>query len=276
MPQQALPQANATLPLDPRTLGRPVHLLPRLAESLREAFNEALRLQLNRRYRSQYQVSDLGFQPLEGVPAAGRWLLGKGAAGVLGCRIDRPLVLAVMAQRYGATPDADANPPETSSEERVQAWLSRLLLEPLQTLLLAPAEPAPLGELQAQMAPQLPAGSWLLRLNLREPGQGLASKLVLALAPAYLDAVLQRLAPARAGAPTPAQPPLARRLPLTLQARLLERPMELGELLALRPGRLIPIHMGHAEVLVGGARLFTAAVAEHQGKLCLTSFEDAE
>jgi hypothetical protein len=29
-------------------------------------------------------------------------------------------------------------------------------------------------------------------------------------------------------------------------------------------------------VLVGGSRLFTAAVAECKGKLCLTSFEDLE
>lgn len=276
MPQQASPRAPAALPLDPRTLGRPVHLLPRLADALREAFNEALRQQLNRRYRSDYQISEVLFQPLDGVPAAGRWLLGEGAAGLLACRIDRPLVLAVMAQRYGVAPESGSNPPETSSEERVQAWLSRLLLEPLQALLLADTEAAPLGELQAQMAPQLPAGSWLLRLSLREPGQGLVSKLVLAVGPAYMDRALQRLAPARAAAPAVPQPALARRLPLTLQARLLERPMLLGELLELRPGSLIPIHMGHAEVLVEGSRLFTASVAEHQGKLCLSSFEDAE
>lgn len=276
MPQQALPRAPAALPLDPRTLGRPVHLLPRLADALREAFNEALRQQLNRRYRSDYQISEVLFQPLDGVPAAGRWLLGNGVAGPLACRIDRPLVLAVMAQRYGTAPESGSNPPETSSEERVQAWLSRLLLAPLQALMLADAEAEAPGGLQAQMAPQLPAGSWLLRLSLREPGQGLVSKLVLAVGPAYMDRALQRLAPARAPAPAVPRPALARRLPLTLQARLLERPMLLGELLELRPGSLIPIHMGHAEVLVEGSRLFTASVAEHQGKLCLSSFEDAE
>jgi flagellar motor switch protein FliM len=34
--------------------------------------------------------------------------------------------------------------------------------------------------------------------------------------------------------------------------------------------------VGRADVLLDEARLFTAAVAEHKGKLCLTSFEDAE
>jgi flagellar motor switch protein FliM len=34
--------------------------------------------------------------------------------------------------------------------------------------------------------------------------------------------------------------------------------------------------VGRADVLLDENRLFTAAVAEHKGKLCLTSFEDAE
>lgn len=264
-------------PLDPRTLGRPVHLLPRVADTLRDAINEALRLQLNRRYRTQYSVSELSFKPLDGVPAAGRWQVGAGPAGLLGCRIDRPLVLAVMAQRYGGDmPVADTNPPETASEERVQTLLSRLLLGQVLTTLMSDAAEADLGELQGQMAPQFPAGSWLLRLSLREPTQGLFSKLVIALEPAYITAVLKQLAPAKAQPATPSALPLARRLPLTLSARLLERPMLLGELLDLRPGDLIPIRIKDTEVLVQGSRLFTASVAEHLGKLCLTSFEDAE
>nr|WP_316638521.1 FliM/FliN family flagellar motor C-terminal domain-containing protein [uncultured Roseateles sp.] len=278
MPLPQLPPSTpAALPLDPRTLGRPVHLLPRVADALRDAINEALRLQLNRRYRTQYSVSELSFRPLDGVPAAGRWQVGPGPAGQLGCRIDRPLVLAVMAQRYGgAMPVADANPPETASEERVQTQLSRLLLGQVLTTLMADAAEADLGELQGQMAPQFPAGSWLLRLSLREPTQGLFSKLVIALEPAYITAVLKQLAPGKAQTATSSALPLAKRLPLTLSARLLERPMLLGELLDLRPGDLIPIRIKDTEVLVQGSRLFTASVAEHQGKLCLTSFEDAE
>jgi len=270
-PHQDLP------PLDPRTLGRPVHLLPRVADALRSAINEALRLQLNRRYRTQYSVSELSFMPLDGVPAAGRWQVGHGPAGQLGCRIDRPLVLAVMAQRYGgAMPVADTNPHETASEERVQTLLSRLLLGQVLTTLLTDAAEADLGDLQGQMAPQFPSGSWLLRLSLREPTQGLFSKLVIALEPTYVTTVLKQLAPAKAQPTAPSALPLAKRLPLTLSARLLERPMLLGEVLDLRPGDLIPIRIKDTEVLVQGSRLFTASVAEHQGKLCLTSFEDAE
>jgi hypothetical protein len=41
-------------------------------------------------------------------------------------------------------------------------------------------------------------------------------------------------------------------------------------------GDVIPVSVGRADVLLDDSRLFTAAVTEHKGKLCLTSFEDAE
>jgi hypothetical protein len=49
-----------------------------------------------------------------------------------------------------------------------------------------------------------------------------------------------------------------------------------GALFDLKVGDVIPVDVGRADVLLDEARLFTAAVAEHKGKLCLTSFEDAE
>ena len=86
------------------------------------------------------------------------------------------------------------------------------------------------------------------------------------------------MAPARERQPQSATPqaPLPNRLPLTLQARLLEQELPLGTLLDLHVGDVLPVRLGLADVLVDDSRLFKAAVAEHQGKLCLTSFEDAE
>ena len=52
--------------------------------------------------------------------------------------------------------------------------------------------------------------------------------------------------------------------------------MTLEALFGLKLGDVIPVTVGRADVLLDEARLFTAAVAEHKGKLCLTSFEDAE
>ncbi|HEY0955391.1 MAG TPA: FliM/FliN family flagellar motor C-terminal domain-containing protein [Roseateles sp.] len=258
--------------LDPRALGRPVHLLPRFAETLRERLDETLRLQLNRRWRSQYAVGELVFQPLDGVAGAGRWLAGKGSHGLLACRMERPLLLSVMSRRYGD--NASGSQPETSSEERVQQQLTRLLLDTTLASLLETDTPTP--ELRPTMAPGLPDGSWLLKLTLREAEQGLASRVVIALAPDYLAPLLVRLAPSRTRPPLVAAQDLPRLLNLKLQARLLQHELSLGELLALRPGSLLPIRLRDSDVLVDGKRLFTATVAEHQGKLCLTSFQDAE
>jgi hypothetical protein len=49
--------------------------------------------------------------------------------------------------------------------------------------------------------------------------------------------------------------------------------MPLGRLLDLRPGEVLPVRLGATDVLIDDARLFTATVAERQGKLCLTSFK---
>jgi flagellar motor switch protein FliM len=256
--------------LDPRALGRPVHLLPRFAETLRERLDETLRLQLNRRWHSHYAVGELVFQPLDGVVGAGRWLAGKGELGLIACRMERPLLLSVMSRRYGET--AAGSQAETSSEERVQQQLTRLLLDTTLASLLETDAHTP--ELRPTMAPGLPEGSWLLKLTLRD-GE-LASRVVIALAPAYLAPLLARLGPGRPRAPLVNAQDLPRLLQLKLQARLLQHELSLGELLALRPGSLLPIRLRDSDVLVDGRRLFTASVAEHQGKLCLTSFQDAE
>jgi flagellar motor switch protein FliM len=82
---------------------------------------------------------------------------------------------------------------------------------------------------------------------------------------------------ARAGRPgTTPDTALADRLRITLVGQLVRKQMQLGEVLDLHPGAVVPISLGAADVMVGASRLFTAAVAERKGKLCLTSFEDLE
>jgi flagellar motor switch protein FliM len=61
-----------------------------------------------------------------------------------------------------------------------------------------------------------------------------------------------------------------------LDGRLVSKETTLGALFELKVGDVIPVSVGRADVLLDESRLFTAAVAEHKGKLCLTSFEDAE
>jgi flagellar motor switch protein FliM len=57
---------------------------------------------------------------------------------------------------------------------------------------------------------------------------------------------------------------------------LVSKEIPLAALFALKVGDVIPVSVGRADVLLDESRLFTATVAEHKAKLCLTSFEDAE
>ncbi|AJC21213.1 hypothetical protein RO07_13295 [Pandoraea pulmonicola] len=66
---------------------------------------------------------------------------------------------------------------------------------------------------------------------------------------------------------------LSHELRVTLTARLLEMEVPFGELLRLRKGDILPVRMpAAARVFAGDSDVFTAIVAEHNGKLCLTSF----
>ena len=90
--------------------------------------------------------------------------------------------------------------------------------------------------------------------------------------------VLQGLMADKPGGRGPRMPgePLASTLNVRLDGRLVSKEVTLAALFALKVGDVIPVSVGRADVLLDDARLFTAAVAEHKGKLCLTSFEDAE
>ncbi|WP_431287147.1 FliM/FliN family flagellar motor switch protein [Roseateles chitinivorans] len=141
-----------------------------------------------------------------------------------------------------------------------------------------PARPAPENDLPPLQGGALPAfgpDGWELVASLRDGDQ--EASISLALAGAYLLPLLRQLSARQRPSRTAAQQqPLDRRLALTLQARLLERELDLGAVLDLRPGTLIPIRLADATVMVEGSPLMSAAVAEHQGKLCLTSFQDLE
>lgn len=276
------PPRPAPQVLDSRTLGRPVHLLPRFAEQLRQSLADLFRQQLNRRYRAGYEIGDVGIELLDGELPEGRWCVGGEAPLRAAALIDRALVLSVMARRYGGTaaaaPTAAGEPRETATEERSLAQLSRQLTAP--GLRLIDAHAVLPEALLPQPRPALTRGC-LIRVTVLEASEGLSSTVCLALDAGWLDRLLTQLAaPASAtgaAAATDSNPQqLARQLPLTLQARLLEQTMTLGELLELRPGAVIPVRLKATDVLVDGSRLFTASVAEHQGKLCLTSFADAE
>jgi len=278
--------------LDPRCLGRPVHLLPRVTEGLRDALQRSLCQPWNRRYRTRYELRSVALQPLNqpGVDLPGRWLRTQGPLGPLACQIDRSLVLSLMARRLGLAgpqPAAEQDP-STATEERLQQALAlQLCGQSVQLLAQAargdgPGEPVPtpaLAPLQTGAGIHLEADGWIMELRLwdAEAQPPAEMSMRLALDGGYVAPVLRHLAgPARTPRAAQQAQPLPRRLVLKLQARLLEQELPLGQVLDLRPGSLIPVRLADATILVDGSPLMQAAVAEHQGKLCLTSFEDLE
>lgn len=278
--------------LDPRCLGRPVHLLPRVTEGLRDALQRGLCLPWNRRYRTRYEMRSVALLPLNqtGAELPGRWLRTQGPLGPLACQIDRALVLSLMARRLGlaSAPSAHDGDPSTATEERLQQAVAlqlcgqsiHLLAQAAVADSLADSIPAPtLAPLQAGGAISLPADGWILELRLWDAEAQPPTDMIMrvALDGAYVAPVLRHLAgPGRAPKNTKAAQPLPRRLTLKMQARLLERELPLGDVLDLRPGALIPVRLADATLMVDGSPLMSAAVAEHQGKLCLTSFQDLE
>jgi flagellar motor switch protein FliM len=282
------PPAASPQPLDPRTLGRPVHLLAGFCEDVRTELAAFLQTRLNRRYASGFRVGEVTLAPFAESLRARRWYVAGGETGVLGCSLDRRIALAVLGYRYGmpaTTPawNAGTDVRETATEERLTHVLGQQLLrlvaeqidrEPAAAL--PDAAPAPAGF--AHGAELARSGTWLLRAALKDSAQEAEGLLYVLIDAGWMGRLLSRLAAERRTAPRarPAPVPLVRHLQLRLSARLVQQQMQLGELVDLRVGDILPITMGRTGVFVDEARLFDAAVAEHQGRLCLTSFEDAD
>lgn len=272
--------------MDPRTLGRPVHLLPRFVEPLRDELAEVLRADLNRRYRASFALGAVLIARLEASPEPCRWLYASSPAGCIGFALERPLLLGILDYRYGIHEGAspargsdDPPPPETTSEERLAHRLGVRFMKILNAH-LNPAAPtsedkATAGNLAIQPGASPKTGSWAIRAEISEERLVLHGALWFSLDDSCIQAILSRLTPRRDQA-RKRSAPLATQLRLKVTGRLVEREVPLGSLLDLRVGSVIPVSLGAADVLIEDSRLFCAQVAEHKGKLCLTAFEDVE
>lgn len=281
-PKSAPPSAYQVL--DPRTLGRPVHLLDAFAAQLREDLTELFHTSLNRRYQADFQVVALSIDAAGKAAPAGRWQGYATANGRLACTLDRILVLSALVYRYGLNGDGATSEgvPETATEERLAAMLGRQLADVVaarsETGLQAGADEqaavpatAPLGAVSA------PRSACLIKVTVREGTHRIEGHIHLALDDAWLAHLLRQLGSTQRRRPGPGHAvPLATRLNFKLVARLLQRELPLGELLDLKIGDVIPVSLRAADVLIDESRLMTATVAEHKGKLCLTSFEDVK
>ena len=286
--------------LDPCLLGRPVHLLHIFAAQLRDDLTQAMRLNMNRRYWGAFRVEDVQFTRFDGAEVRSRWLSFAAPAGHIAFSLERKVLLSVLNFRYGsgsksdnsAAPADESTVRVTATEERLAVVLGQQLAGTLAgrielNLPVTDKAPAAEGEQDVAEAGFKPApgapppkGSWTITVTLAQHNADAgtsAGRFWFALDKALMASVLRGLLRDRdATKKSQPAPPLAQRLQVGLAGRLASKEVMLGALYDLQVGDVIPISLSRADVLLEESRLFTAAVTEHKGKLCLTSFEDVE
>jgi flagellar motor switch protein FliM len=292
--------------LDPCLLGRPVHLLPSFAARLAEALGAAMASPGGRRYWGAFRLESLAFERAPDDRSL-RWLGVTGPYGLAAVAFERGLLLGLLEGRYArrtqgpnAAPQRDPGLERvTATEERLGATLAQqvaaLLDQKVAEGLLAAGAAVAAAPQQAKAGASIvPAGApgkagWVIRVVLRaqygrrdtdDPSLA-APEGQLWISPDHglMAHVLQGLMAERNGMRATvrmAREPLATHLQVKLEGRLVSKEVTLATLFGLKVGDVIPVSVGRADVLLDDSRLFTAAVAEHKGKLCLTSFEDAE
>lgn len=274
--------AAQALVLDPALLGRPVHRLPQFAAQLRDDLTAALRQGANRRYWGAFVVDAVDVARLDGNERRTRWLHFTGAGGVLAFSLERKVLLQVLNNRYGRGKGSEPAVDEalvkvTATEERlavvlgqqIAAVVAQRIAENVPGVGASATQPV-----EAITAPNPPKGTWVVAIAVRE-GE-LEGKLWVTLDKHLISDVLRGLASERESVKRPPASPLAQRMQVALNGRLVSKEVTLGSLFDLRVGDVIPVSLHRADVMLEDSRLFTAAVTEHKGKLCLTSFEDIE
>jgi flagellar motor switch protein FliM len=279
--------------LDPCLLGRPVHLLHIFAAQLRDDLALALREPLSRRYWGAYQIDSVQFGRVETNQDTDRWLNFAAASGNIGFALERRVLLGVLNYRYGRSNGKAAAMPDpatvrvTSTEERLAVVLGQQLAAALETRIRGNVAraggsdavvAATTAEMRVTPGVQPPNGSWVISVKVSDVAAGESGQFRFALDKSMMADVLHGLLPEREQGKKSLKSvrPLASRLQVNLEGRLVSKEVQLGTLLDLRVGDVIPISLSRTDVLLEESRLFTAAVTEHKGKLCLTSFEDAE
>jgi flagellar motor switch protein FliM len=274
--------------LDPRLLGRPVHLLPQFAVRLQDDL-DALMQGGARRYWAGWRLDAVEFGRAPQGDAL-RWMAATGPLGTVSVAFERGLLLTLLERRYGgrgagATQQDAAKDRKservTATEDRLSVVMTQQMIDLLYgrvaaSLAMASApQPVPAAAVAAATVPG--SSSWAVRVQVRD-AQDAAGQFWIAPDQGLMAAILGSLRPdqPRPRAARGPSEPLATKLQVKLDGRLVSKEITLGALFDLKVGDVIPVSMGRADVLLDEARLFTAAVAESKGKLCLTSFEDAE
>lgn len=274
--------------LDPCLLGRPVHLLPQFAARLQDDLDAAMQGNARRYWAGwRLELVEFGRVPQDiGL----RWMAVAGVLGTVSVAFERCLLLTLLERRYGgrrvaATPrdpkDERRGERVTATEERLNVALTQqtvdLLYARVATHAALDVAPRPVSAHAVYTATTPGVNGWAVQVVVRSLADEMR-RFWIAPDQALMATILGSLRPEQPRTHVVRGPaePLAGKLQVKLEGRLVSKEISLGALFDLKVGDVIPVNVGRAEVLLDEARLFTAAVAENRGKLCLTSFEDAE
>lgn len=291
MPKSKLiaPQAGRRLDaLDPRTLGRPFHLLPVFTQALQDDIDLFLGVRLNRRYHARFGMTGVRCSGPADTLSRSVMQRFSHSMGHIDIAIDRSLLLRMLDYRYGggwqagsaATDPADVAITET--ELRLQAALGAdIALVTLGTLARLNGAPLPSTPPRRSGQPGAQSNqSCEITLEIADQERDCAGSIALRLDAELFEWLMQAVGASRRSTPGGEEAPrlvLEDHVRVRLAASLLTLTLPLGEVLDLKIGQIIPAPMRQrADVHVGHSRLFTASVADNAGKLCLTAFDDVE
>jgi len=270
-------EARSCIALDPCTLGRPFHLLDEFHATLRRRIGAYLQDRYNYRCGACLTVSDSIIVPHRTNDDPAVWHGFGSESDTIGVRIERSLLVLLLAYHYGDRPDRispDKLPPESRTEQRFAMQARRALLGELLPLFATDV---------ATFAPRpfdgVVPGSRILSVIVRDELLDVTGRLEFAMDEAWLARLFAAISPQRSPerAPTADDELLGARIPVSLNATVMSKELPLGDVLRLECGSVVPIRLPDvAEVDVDGTRIFCAAVVEHGGKICLTALEFVE
>ena len=240
-------------PLDPVLLGRPVQVFEALAILLARCVAEQLQLTGHRSL--DLTIQDAHFSPAKQA--------GPTEIANLDIGLARHTVQALMAQRYGF----DSQPGDLSDNTTVSATELRIT----RSLHDAIANAVKLTLPAATPHATTQAWQWQAQIQVGLlPPQMLHIGLTAAASAGLEQCVAQQRQPLRA------TPPSSEPLMVELQALLVQKTITAADMQQLRVGSVLPIALDRAKVALNGQVMLSASVAEHQGNLHLTAFENLE
>ncbi|CAG9246897.1 FliMN_C domain-containing protein [Burkholderia diffusa] len=289
-------------------LGRPTHRLDAFGDTLAHRIEGVFDAHAERRQGVALTIRRVSFRSDAGALSTLPWRYERLDEGEIGIHVDRAVLLALLEQRYGpavmpvaVAPSTAENPtdpadahdpaplpatplddlpapdsppaPATSTEQRLAQRFAR-------DLALACARSIPSARAPDESAPPDASRPRLFVMcDVADAARRELGQIALALDDAWQRRLFDHLATSmRRTTPAGCQDaPLATRLRLKLTAQLIDVEVPFGDVLRLRAGCLLPVRLhSPARVLVAGARLFSATISEHDGKLCLNDFDAME